>query len=300
MERNMTRYRQGSLALFIIIAFFLHLIVFTSLILPDYHRLADFERSMKRSLAGARDIIVNINQDDQRQVTEKTLLSERDSTARGYITRERGDRWLNNSLDFSMLKGSAGMTGADASSSGRRADERFILSRMSEVVMGIRYLKTPAVIAGGEGKENRILIPDKNDINMNNALYYSNTGMFSFNTAKFKNFAYFKAMKDRVASHWYPPVMANAVFGGYNPTTGGYAPGHMRIMAIPSQQVKIVFTMNRKGDIQDVYLVDSLGNEALDTSCMDAIRLSRSFGPVPDDIPGDVVAIPFIFGYYVY
>ena len=98
-------------------------------------------------------------------------------------------------------------------------------------------------------------------------------------------------MKDRIASNWYPPLLANAALGGF-------APGSMRIMAIPSQKVKICFIMNRDGDIVRVELVDSMGNKPLDDSCMDAIKMSRSFGKVPDDIKGEFIMIPFIFGYY--
>jgi outer membrane biosynthesis protein TonB len=56
--------------------------------------------------------------------------------------------------------------------------------------------------------------------------------------------------------------------------------------------------MNRSGDILKVKLIDSNGNKSLDESCMDAIRLSKSFGAVPEDIKGEVILIPFIFGYY--
>ena len=297
----LTRYRETALTLFIIISFFFHGLFFTAMILPDLHKLADFEKSMKKSLsaAGGRDIIVNINQDNRREINPSTLLSDKDSTAKGYITREKGNRWLNNSLDFTIAKGTPGNSTGGTARSSSDMDQDFILSKMSEVVMGLRVLKKPVTVSSGDGKGVQILIPDKDDITTKNAIYYSNSGMFSFNTAKFKNFEYFKAMKDRIASNWYPPIMANAVFGGYNPATGGYAPGRMRIMAIPSQQVKIFFTMNRRGEILDVYVVDSMGNETLNTSCSEAIRMSRSFGKVPDDIAGDVVGIPFIFGYYV-
>jgi TonB family protein len=56
--------------------------------------------------------------------------------------------------------------------------------------------------------------------------------------------------------------------------------------------------MNRQGDVVEVEILDSMGNKSLDGSCLDAIRYSKNFGPVPDDIKGDHVLIPFIFGYY--
>jgi TonB family protein len=106
-------------------------------------------------------------------------------------------------------------------------------------------------------------------------------------------------MKDKIASNWYPPLLANAnLGGGYNAATGSYTPGSVRIMAIPGQKVKLYFIMNREGEIQKVEILDSFGNKPLDESCLDAVKLSKTFGKVPDDIKGEFILIPFIFGYY--
>ncbi|HNX23793.1 MAG TPA: TonB C-terminal domain-containing protein [Spirochaetota bacterium] len=247
------------------------------------------------SLFSGRDIIVNTNQDDKRDPDNRTLLSDRDSTAKGFITREQGDRWLNNSLEFKLKKGlKKSASGAASSSSG---DKSRMSNKESEIVLRI-YKSGSSFASGSDGMFNDVAIPDKNSITLKNAIYYSNSGMFSFNTAKFKNFNYFKSMKDKIASNWYPPLLANANIGGYNAATGSYTPGSVRIMAIPGQKVKLYFIMNRSGDIQKVDIVDSYGNKPLDESCLDAIRLSKSFGKVPDDIKGEFILIPFIFGYY--
>lgn len=287
------------LSLLVIISFFLHLVIFFGLLMPDFSGLVSYKDEGGKagaSLSG-RDIIVNINQDDRRVVDKRTLLSDRDSAAKGYITREEGDRWLNNSLEFKLKKGASGSeTGQRAVNQGR---ERFILNDDSEVVMSLKRPWTSVrSISGSSGVAHQVAIPDKNSVTRKNAIFYSNDGMFSFNTAKFKNFEYFRRMKDKIASNWHPPAMANAVIRGYNPVTGAYAPGSMRIMAIQSQQVKLYFIMNRNGDVVEVNILDSMGNKSLDGSCLDAIRYSKNFGPVPDDIKGDQVLIPFIFGYY--
>ena len=150
-----------------------------------------------------------------------------------------------------------------------------------------------SVSSGSDGMFNDVAIPDKNDITMKNAIYYTNGGLFSFNTAKFKNFSYFKNMKDKIASYWYPPVFGNAIIGGYNPGSGA-----VRLRTISSQNVKLYFIMNRDGEVQKVEIVDSYGTKPLDDSCLDAIKLSKNFGKVPDDIKGEFIVIPFIFGYY--
>ncbi|MCP4136996.1 MAG: energy transducer TonB [bacterium] len=294
--------------LLLLISLFIHAVLFTVLVLPKKPGMLSMlamEEEMRDRFKklGGRDIIVNINQDKKRVYTQKTLLSDKDSSAKGYITKTKGDRWLNNSRDFVLLKGSRSSSGkgtAKSSSNARAKKKKMILSDESEIVVQIERELPRMSAQGQKGIADRILIPDKNDVTMKNSIYYSSNGMFSFNTAKFKNFKYFKSMKDNIASHWYPPIMANAVFGGYNPATGGYAPGRVRIMAIPSQRVKLYFTMNRNGDILDVKILDSYGNRALDASCLDAVRLSKNFGKVPDDIKGKVIVIPFIFGYYTY
>jgi len=299
MEQTLKNIRAQA-PLTIVISFFLHLVMLTALFLPDLKSLLQLDEYLGKNVSFSRDVIVNINQDDQKQITQKTLLSDRDSTAQGYITSKKGDRWLNNSLDFRLLQGhSPGSNQKSRTSYQDSEGKTIMLSDESEVVISFlkpEYSEKP----GTAGDHVMIKIPDKNDITRENAIFYSNKGLFSFNTAKYKNFLYFKEMKDRIASNWYPPLMANAVMGGSNPVTGTYAPGRTRIMAIPSQEVKLFFTMNRKGDVLDVQIIDSYGNKSLDSSCLDAIRFSKSFGAVPEDIKGDVVVIPFIFGYYAY
>jgi len=277
----------------------MHIVFMTAFLLPDSAGLASYLNHKKKdnSLFSGRDIIVNINQDDKSEPDKRTLLSDRDSSAKGYITKEQGDRWLNNSLEFRLRKGSKNQgSGSAGSSTGEKTETT---DKDSGIVLRVHKAGTGgSSAAGSNGMFNDVAIPDKNGVTLKNAIYYSNSGLFSFNTAKFKNFNYFKSMKDKIASNWYPPLLANAVIGGYNPTTGGYAPGNMRIMAIPGQNVKLYFIMNRNGDIQKVEILDSYGNRPLDDSCLDAIRLSKSFGKVPDDIKGEFILIPFIFGYY--
>ena len=270
-----------NLSLLLVVSFFLHAVFMTVFSLPGSSGLPSYMNATKKdnSLFSGRDIIVNINQDDKREINKQTLLSDRDSTARGFITREKGDRWLNNSREFKLRRGSKSQnSGASASSSEmKQQDLSEDKDRDSGIVLRM-YKKGGSAVSGSNGMYDDIAIPDKNDVTLQNALFYSNSGMFSFNTAKFKDFIYFKNMKDRIGSNWYPPLFANAIIGGYNAATGSYTPGNVRIMAIPGQLVKLYFIMNRNGDIQKVEILDSYGNKPLDDSCLDAIRLSKSFG----------------------
>ena len=291
-------------SLAVIISFFMHAVIAFCFILPRIQAAWDDIALLKKVFGDSalqRDVIVNINEDGRRVVTSETLLSERDASARGFITPRTGNRWLNNSLDFRMLKGEKGAGKGGAAVAVRAGRDRVIMVDESEVVMVIEHKAASSSSSGASGLFDDVRIPDKNDVTRENAIFYSNDGRFSFNTVKFKDFKYFKDMKDKIASNWFPPLMANAVIQGYNPLTGNYTPGSTRIMAIPSQEVKMVFVLNREGEVIRVEILDSLGHKELNRSCVDAIRLSKNFGPVPKDLlHGGVLVIPFIFGYYVY
>lgn len=296
----MERTAEIRLSLLVLISFFLHAILMLTVFLPPMrHFSLDRSDASDRALFGNRDIIVNINENEKKQISSATLLSEKDSAAKGYVTSERGDHWLNNSLEFRVKSGRArlGKAARESSAAGDRSE--LLIAENTEIVISLMRLDSGDVI-GEEGGDDYTTIPDRNSFNRRNAIYYTNDGRFSFNTMKFKNFRYFKEMKDKIAAHWFPPLLANAAIGGYDPITRTYTPGRLRIMAIPSQEVKLYFTMNRNGDVLQVVIVDSLGNGPLDSSCVESIRLSRNFGTVPDDIKGAVIIIPFIFGYYVY
>ena len=288
MERAEIRFD-----LLLLISFFMHVIVIVSFFVAQM-QYGIFSKEQVDSIFQGRDIIVNINQDDIKEINKNTLLSDKTSRAKGYITKEKGNRWLNNSLDFKMQKGVRQLGKGGAASSASAKEKLMVAQDNTEYT--ITFFKE---ITGGipefEGESDFTRIPDKYSITPKNALFFTSDGFFSFNTLKFKPFEYFKKMKDKVASNWHPPLLANAVIYGYNPMTGSMAPGRMRIMAVPTQDIKVYFTMDRDGNVLDIVLVDSLGNKAIDDSCIDAIRLSKNFGKVPDEIKGKVIVIPFLF-----
>lgn len=284
-------------SLLVWISFFLHAILFLGLVIWQYTP-AEYITGARRSSrapggAASRDVIVNINEDNVKAYSRTTLLSDKDSSARGFITREKGDRWLNNSLEFILQKGQKGSGKSGSAAQKQRKKEQVLLTRNNEIAIFLsNYDYNPFSQWGQGGTGDFSTIPDRYNVTMQNSLFYTNEGHFSYNTMKFKNAKYFNNMKKKIASNWFPPMIANAIIPGY-------APGYMRIQAIQSQLVKLYFIMDRRGDVLDVRIVDSLQNPYLDASCVDAIRLSRSFGKVPDDIPGEKVIINFIFGYII-
>jgi TonB family protein len=314
--------RELSFPYFLVLSALLHLFVLSFLTLPYYFDPSKIEELRKAYEGSAvekmiiRDVIVNINQDNKKILTEKTLLSDQDSSAKGYLTKEKGDNWLNNSLTF-MPQSSRSLfnrqnsSSADPSSlllSPEKTEYNVALISPTEQVP--REVVLPEEESSREESEERQndntqtqeqtvvdsewgKIPDRKGVTLENAIFYSNTRQFSFNTKKFTNFEYFRKMKQKIANNWFPPIPAN------NDLTTGYTPGRTRVRVIGSQIIKTYFIMNRDGEIQKVVLVDSMGNHHLDDSCLDAIKNSKTFGPVPDDIPGEEIVIPFIFGYYV-
>lgn len=261
--------------------------------MPVYHDFFNFLRlksSMEKAPPG-RDIIVNINEDNKRIIDKTTLLSEKDSSAKGYITKKKGDQWLNNFRDFALEKGSKTLGRQSEKSINQRNKTGILVTDNAELIINILEQEVRSLL-GNEGINEFTRIPDKYSFSKDNSIFYSNDGTFSFNTAMFKPFKYFKEMKDRIAEHWNPPIFANAVLPGYYP-------GRVRIMAIPNQIVLLYFTMNRNGDVLDVEIVESMGNKPLDKSCVESIRLSKNFGKVPNEMKGEIILIRFGFIYII-
>ena len=317
----MEQKREIKFHFFIFVALIVHVYVASFIIMPYYfasYANDSFVEQLFKDLISSsneiRDVVVNINPDDREVITKETLLSDVTSSAKGKITDRRGDTWLNNSLQFRQMRMQAAkLSDGSASSitpllkSNSRSD--FIVSFYNEP----NFIRKPVEKIEKETKTEKekksektdagkkavsrdgidwSAIPDKKGINLDNAIYYSNSEYFSFNTKKFSNFEYFRRMKQKIAGNWYPPMMANSL-------TTGYTPGHVRVKIMASEEVVTYFILNRNGDVQKVVLLESKGNKALHESCVDAIKHSKSFGPVPEDIVGEKIVIPFIFGYYV-
>ena len=292
-ERN----KETGISILLIVSAFIHLSILFVLSLPDLSGFSNVNKLFPQSendsntnTGRPRFIAANINQDDQKKINEQTLLSDKDSQEKGYITQERGHTWYSGTTDISL--GNDGVDGSDSTSaSSRSLGNKILVWNESPLIMQFVELvdrARPSARARRSGSALRI--PDTSEISRQNSLYYSNSGQFSLNTVEFKHYEFAKRIVDKIRSNWYPPIMANVAIGGY----GG---GAIRIRAIPPQDVKTYFKLNRQGDILEFGIIDSAGNRSLNDSCLDSIRLSKNFGQVPDDIKGDVILIPFIFIY---
>lgn len=319
-EMALSRFESFDFSLAILISLAVHLFFITAALIPLNGYIALFPGSIPYSgqppWAIQGDVIENMNEDEKAVLSPNTLLSDRDSSAHGAVTKKKGDTFLNNSLEFILgqLKsqnrnangqsqtGSASSTASSATGlrSSAKPAQSVSADNENHSPYEITLIRTDSAAAGSSKSSEWTKIPDVKGMSRENALYMSNDGSFSFNTQKFKDAEYFRAMKRKISSNWFPPIMANGYAQQtYNERTGGFTPGYSRINAINSQQVKLYFSMDRAGNIREVVVLEHGGSLELVKSCVDSIRISKTFGKVPKDIQGEIVNIPFVFGYYV-
>lgn len=311
-----SRYEIG-LSLTLVFSLILHLFFAGFLVMPyiiDPSKSHHLSEMLNTDSYVLRDVIVNIDADDLEIESPYTLFSERSSSARGHMSEKRGDTWLNNSLTFTSPRP------AQSASSGREAGTPPLLYTKEESTFQLAILEEskfshPIEDLANQHAENAhrqsrnkdtvtisdqpaletsdwTKIPDKKGFTFENALYLtSDRRPIRFNTKKFSDFEYFRNMKQKIASNWYPPTLSNM--------RHYYAGGYTQSRLIASQEVFLYFLLNRNGDVLSVTLVDSKGNEYLDQSCIDAVSNSKNFGPLPASIEGEKIVIPFIFGFYV-
>jgi hypothetical protein len=302
----MNRTLTINLSLLVLISLFLHLIVMTSAVMPEFSGRKLMEALVERAEGTpeakkqGRDRLVkvkvaeNINPNLKRNVNRNTMISDKDSTEQGHLDNSKEASWYSETTDMRLMKKGKGKSTGSGEGDGRRALQETVPDDFQGLMV---YLNRPGAgggAKGGEGMFNEFRLPQPNRMSRLNSLFFSNSGLFSLNTVEFRHFRFAKQIVDRISSNWYPPVMANAQIGGY-------APGGLRIMAIPPQEVKAYFVINANGDVVKSGILDSGGNRTLDDSCLESIRLAGNFGPVPDDLKkkmrNGVLTIPFIFGY---
>jgi len=311
----MERVHEIKFSLALLFSLILHLFVSGFLIMPyvlDPEKSQHLSDLMSKESYQIRDVIVNINEDDQLVESPYTLFSDRSSSARGHLSDEKGDTWLNNSQTFTAPHAASKKNEKSSSAVPKllytRDNATYSVSLVDPKDIGnpIVELADKAKQESGESGEMVSLpqeqpalqesewtkIPDRKGMNLDNALFLtSDQRVFSFNTKKFEDFEYFRNMKQKISGNWYPPTLSNM--------RHYYAGGYTQSRLIASQEVYLYFIMNRAGDVVSVTLVDSRGNQYLDQSCIDAVANSKNFGPVPESIEGEKIVIPFIFGFYV-
>ena len=61
----------------------------------------------------------------------------------------------------------------------------------------------------------------------------------------------------------------------------------------------IQFVITRKGELKSLILLDSVGDQSLEKTSIDAIRFSKPFDPLPEDFPDDILTITGTFNFLI-
>ncbi len=106
-------------------------------------------------------------------------------------------------------------------------------------------------------------------------------GGVSLSTYNWNYAPYILYMKRRIRDHLYPP------------------PAFMRDGAI-SGKVRVKFSLKRDGSVRNLQLMDYQGHEAFIDPCMNAIRASDAFKPLPSDFPDPNLELTWTFIFTIY
>lgn len=218
------------------------------------------------------------------------FLSDKDSEARGKITKEKGFESI--STDYVLSPGEMAPLQGRILSSSRMAT--ILTSKEGRTRIAISE-KKPTQEATQSA--DRLRIPAYYRFRHDFALSWDNEGNPAIPTARYEHYSYFRSMINKIQSVWAPPG------GDPYPTFGdsyhrlGYASGYMRFSTFPSQDIYIQFLLDENGVVKDAKLVSSLGFQSLDRSCIEALYAAHDFGPVPKALldGSGVLIVPFIF-----
>lgn len=218
------------------------------------------------------------------------FLSDKDSEARGKMTKEKGFESI--STDYVLSPGEMVPLQGRILSSRRMA--QILTSKEGRVRIAVAEKKPTQEQTQSA---DRLRIPAYYRFRHDFALSWDNEGNPAIPTARYAHYSYFRSMINKIQSVWAPPG------GDPYPTFGdsyhrlGYAAGYMRFSTFPSQDIYIQFLLDENGVVKDAKLVSSLGFQSLDRSCIEALYAAHDFGPVPKELldGSGVLIVPFIF-----
>jgi len=217
------------------------------------------------------------------------FLSDKDSEARGDLTKAKGFESISN--DYVLSPGEA-------------------QPRQARIVTLKKYQK---IITAKEGRVRIAVAPKKEETEPqvqaeqlripsyyrwrhDFALSWDYAGRPAIPTVRYAYYSYFRSMVNKIQNVWAPPG------GDPYPTFDdsyhrmNYAAGYTRFTTYPSQDIYIQFLLDDQGVVRDAKLISSLGFKSLDRSCIEALYAARDFGPPPKELlEKGVLIIPFIF-----
>lgn len=214
------------------------------------------------------------------------FLSDKDSEARGELTREKGFESISNDYVFQPGK----INPVQAKIVSKKTLTKILTSREGRQRIAIAKTQeepTPSV--------DRLRIPAHYRFRHDFALSWDWAGRPAIPTVRYQHYSYFRSMINKIQNVWAPPG------GDPYPTFGdsyhrmNYG-GYTRFTTFPSQDIYIQFLLDDQGVLRDVKLTSSLGFKSLDQSCIEALHAAREFGPPPKELlENGVMIVPFIF-----
>ncbi|MDH5716423.1 MAG: TonB C-terminal domain-containing protein [Spirochaetia bacterium] len=234
---------------------------------------------------------------------EMVFLSNQDNTGSGKLTKNKGFEALTEENQLSFAKKgnieSQKLKKENYNKNGikTKANEKYSVKIFPDE-------KADKIGYGGQttwGKEKKSLIPSNYKFNREFALSWDKAGEPIIPTKNYKHYKYFRNMFDKIKENWSPPG------GQPSPTDAeafhrmGYAPGYIKFQTFPDQEIKIVFILDKKGNVIEITLWESMGFVSLDLSCVESIERSKNFGPPPKELLKDGVFImPMVFVIFTY
>ena len=121
---------------------------------------------------------------------------------------------------------------------------------------------------------NQYRIPSNYRFRSDFLLRFDGSSLLSMPLRELAGFEYFRSLINKLRNNFAPP--------GINYRFQDRA-GYVVNEAIIPQIVKVAFALDPEGNVSDVHVVSSIGNDKVDEACMNSLR-NQNFGPPPPEI----------------
>lgn len=234
-----------------------------------------------------RALLENAAPEKEKKRETVKFLSDKDSEARGDVTKEKGFESI--STDYVLSPGAREPVKARIVSA-KKYTKILTSTEGRQRIHIAREKEEPATAV------DRLRIPAYYRFRHDFALSWDYAGRPAIPTVRYAHYSYFRSMINKIQNVWAPPG------GDPYPTFGdsyhrmNYAAGYTRFSTFPSQDIYIQFLLDDQGVVRDAKLVSSLGFQSLDRSCIEALYAAHDFGPPPKEIlENGILIVPFIF-----
>lgn len=234
-----------------------------------------------------RALLENAAPEKEKKRETVKFLSDKDSEARGDLTKEKG--FESASTDYVLSPGARETVKARIVSAKK-------YTKILTSTEGRQRIHIAREKAEPSAATDRLRIPAYYRFKHDFALSWDYAGRPAIPTVRYAHYRYFRSMINKIQNVWAPPG------GDPYPTFGdsyhrmNYAAGYTRFSTFPSQDIYIQFLLDEQGVVRDAKLVSSLGFQSLDRSCIEALYAAHDFGPPPKEIlENGILIVPFIF-----